>query len=134
MIERRATCACGQLSATCTGAPLRVSVCHCFACKRRTGSAFSLNARYPEAAVVTAGTSRSFERKGDAGGTATSHFCPTCGTTVWYTNSGAAGLVAIPAGGFASLDVPAPTVSVYHDDSRRFGWAVIDCDPLDRIP
>ena len=47
MVVRRAECACGQLSAVCSGEPMRVSVCHCLACKRRTGSAFSYNARFP---------------------------------------------------------------------------------------
>ena len=48
MVTRRAECSCGQLSATCSGEPVRVSVCHCLSCKRRTGSAFSFNARFAE--------------------------------------------------------------------------------------
>ena len=35
---RRASCTCGQLHFDCTGDPVRVSVCHCLACQRRTGS------------------------------------------------------------------------------------------------
>jgi hypothetical protein len=31
---------CGQLTARVTGVPVRVSVCHCLACQRRTGSVF----------------------------------------------------------------------------------------------
>ena len=45
MTTRRAQCSCGQLAAICAGEPVRVSVCHCLECKRRSGSAFSNNAR-----------------------------------------------------------------------------------------
>ncbi|TIT73020.1 MAG: aldehyde-activating protein, partial [Mesorhizobium sp.] len=32
MVTRRAQCSCGQLSATCVGKPVRISVCHCLDC------------------------------------------------------------------------------------------------------
>ena len=44
MITRRAECSCGRLSATCSGEPFRIAVCHCLACKRKTGSAFGFGA------------------------------------------------------------------------------------------
>jgi hypothetical protein len=47
MTTRRAECSCGQLSATCSGQPYRLSVCHCLACKRKTGSAFGFGAGFP---------------------------------------------------------------------------------------
>jgi hypothetical protein len=71
MVTRRAECSCGQLSATCSGEPVRVSVCHCLACKRRTGSAFSFNARFPEDKVSIEGRSAEFTRIGDEGGRVT---------------------------------------------------------------
>ncbi|HEX9905358.1 MAG TPA: aldehyde-activating protein, partial [Propylenella sp.] len=36
MSTRRASCSCGQLSVTCEGEPVRISMCHCLACQRRT--------------------------------------------------------------------------------------------------
>lgn len=42
-----ASCNCGQLSLSVSGDPIRVSVCHCNACQKRTGSAFGVQARYP---------------------------------------------------------------------------------------
>lgn len=35
MTKRRAACCCGQLSVTCEGEPLRISMCHCLACPPR---------------------------------------------------------------------------------------------------
>jgi hypothetical protein len=47
MTARTACCRCKQLSATVTGDPVRVSVCHCLNCKKRSGSAFAVQARWP---------------------------------------------------------------------------------------
>jgi hypothetical protein len=128
MTTRRAECACGQLSATCAGEPVRISVCHCLACKRRTGSAFSFNARFAEADVMIEGRVASFTRTPDGGGEVSSGFCPECGTTVFYRLSAQPGLVAIPAGGFADMSFPPPFVAVY--DERRYGWVEITAEPL----
>lgn len=55
-----ARCGCGALRAICVGAPVRVSVCHCLDCKRRTGSAFSWNARFRSARVRVEGDAASW--------------------------------------------------------------------------
>ncbi|TGQ96184.1 aldehyde-activating protein, partial [Mesorhizobium sp. M4B.F.Ca.ET.203.01.1.1] len=65
MVTRRAECSCGQLSATCSGEPVRISVCHCLDCKRRTGSAFSYNVRFAEADVSIEGRALQFTRVGE---------------------------------------------------------------------
>ncbi len=132
MTTRSATCACGQLTATCIGDPIRTSVCHCLACKQRSGSAFSWNARFTPDNVKISGTSKAFTRTGDEGSHITYHFCPVCGVTVHYAIDADPDLVAIPVGAFASLEVPAPTVSVY-DPSRRAAWLDITADTLKRL-
>lgn len=130
MTERVAGCSCGQLQARCSGEPIRVSVCHCLECKRRTGSAFSWNARYDAANVTVTGQWRSFTRTGVEGSRITQNFCPDCGVTVSYTNSDLAGMIAIPAGCFADPAFPQPAVSVYHADSHLCGWLRIVAEPL----
>ena len=47
MRTRRASCSCGQLTVEVEGDPVRVSICHCLACQRRTGSVFGVQARWP---------------------------------------------------------------------------------------
>ncbi len=115
----KAACACGQLTADTSAEPLRCVVCHCHACRTRTGSAFSLNTRFATDAVTTHGTSKSFTRTGDEGSRITYHFCPDCGVTVWYLNDQIPG-VMIPGGALAPADLPAPALSVY--DARRPDW------------
>jgi hypothetical protein len=46
--EREGSCSCGQLRVTVSGEPVRVSICHCFACQQRTGSSYGYQARFPE--------------------------------------------------------------------------------------
>ena len=131
MTSHRAECSCGQLSAACAGEPGRVAVCHCMACKRRTGSAFGFGAWYREAEVVISGRATEFVRLGDEGSRITFGFCPNCATTLFWRNNRMAGVVAIAAGAFADLAFPTPAVSVYHE-SRRYPWVEITADPLEK--
>jgi hypothetical protein len=121
-IIRKATCSCGQLSALATGEPVRVSICHCLACQKRTGSVFGAQARFPEKSVVVAGESRTYARTADSGHTLTFSFCPVCGATVFYTNDGLPGFVGIPVGAFAEPSFNEPAFSVY--EHSMHAWVV----------
>src|ERR1700683_624420 len=131
MTTRRAECSCGHLSATCSGEPVRVAVCHCLACKRKTGSAFGFGAWFRKHDVLTEGQTAEFVRVGDDGGQVTNRFCPHCGTTVVWGIDTIPDAVAVSAGSFADLSFPPPFVSVYHE-SRRFPWVEIRTEPLEK--
>lgn len=123
MTERVASCRCGQLTATCRGEPVRVSVCHCLECQKRSGSAFAAQARWPNEKVTVAGNAKEWTRAADSGNRVTYRFCPDCGSTVAYTIENWPGVTAIPMGAFAGTDMPAPKFSVY--DDRRHVWVQI---------
>lgn len=95
-------------------------MCHCLACQRRTGSAFSLQARWPSAQVTIEGRAQEYALVGDAGSTATFRFCPTCSATVYFTNDTMPDSIAVPVGAFADPTFPPPQISVY--SSRRHPW------------
>ena len=118
--ERIASCSCGQLTAKVSGEPLRVSICHCLACQRRTGSVFGAQARFRREGVQIQGQSSTYTRIGDSGGSATFHFCPKCGATVHYFIVGREELIAIPVGAFADPTFPPPSFSVYEE--RMHSW------------
>lgn len=122
MSTRLASCSCGQLSAQVTGDPVRISICHCLACQRRTGSVFGEQARFARGHVITSGKSTQFSRVGDEGSRATFHFCPHCGATVWWQAEGLEAYVTIPVGAFADPAFPTPAVSVYEE--RMHAWVV----------
>nr|WP_321360048.1 GFA family protein [uncultured Hyphomonas sp.] len=123
MDVRTASCRCGQLRVTCQGEPVRVSVCHCFACQKRSGSAFAVQARWPDAHVEIEGEFKTWERTADSGHKATYRFCPDCGSTMAYVIDGWPGVTAIPVGNFTDLDFPAPKFSVYED--RKHHWVEV---------
>jgi hypothetical protein len=53
---RRAACSCGQLHLSIEGEPVRISMCHCFECQRRTGAVLSNQARFAREQISFAGT------------------------------------------------------------------------------
>jgi len=121
---RTASCRCGQLRATVTGEPVRVSVCHCLNCKKRSGSAFAAQARWPAGQVAIEGRSNSFERVADSGNRATFHFCPECGSDVHYDINGKFdGQIAIPVGCFDDPFAFTPAYSVWEE--RKHAWVEI---------
>jgi hypothetical protein len=111
------------LTARCAGEPVRISVCHCLECKKRSGSAFSAQARWPEAQVTLSGEAKIWERVADSGHRATYRFCPHCGSTIAYVIEGWPGVIAVPIGAFADPDFPAPGFSVY--EHRQHPWVAI---------
>ena len=127
--SRTATCRCGQLQARCEGEPVRVSVCHCLECQRRSGSAFAAQARWPEEQVTVVGEAKTWERIADSGHRATYRFCPHCGSTIAYVIEGWPGVVAIPLGAFADPTFPAPKFSVY--EHRKHVWTAVLGDDVE---
>lgn len=130
MTTRTARCRCGQLSVACRGEPVRVSVCHCHNCQRRSGSAFAVQARFRAEDVAVAGEARIWHGAGDSGAVASFHFCPVCGATVFYRSPPFPDLVAVAVGAFADAGFPPPRFSVYED--RKHPWVEIAGDAIER--
>ena len=126
MATRDAACSCGQLQVTVEGDPIRISMCHCLACKRRTGSAFGYQARFMSNQVQVAGRYSDYVRVSDDGEERAFHFCPACGATVFYTLADVTDVVAVPIGAFADPTFPPPKVSVY--ESRQHPWVAMNAE------
>ena len=123
MTTRTASCRCGQLRATAKGDPVRVSVCHCLACQKRTGSAFSSQLRWPAECVHVEGQSKQWTRTADSGQKCTYHFCPDCGSTVHYGGGNFPDMIAIPMGAFDDPYIAWPDYSVWEE--RKHEWVEI---------
>jgi hypothetical protein len=132
MTDRTASCRCGQLRASVTGDPVRVSVCHCLNCKKRSGSAFAAQARWPTAQVHIEGSSKTFVMVADSGNSATFHFCPECGSDVYYVNDGKFDdQIAIPLGAFDDPFFLQPRFSVWEE--RKHDWLEILSDEVEHF-
>lgn len=123
-MTRTATCWCGQARAVCEGEPARVSVCHCLNCQQRSGSAFAAQARFGRDRVTLSGVTKIYENTGDSGKWGRFHFCPDCGSTLWYEIEAEPDLIAVPTGNFADPTAFGPPLySAY--EGRKVAWVEV---------
>lgn len=132
MAERVASCCCGQLRVLYAGEITRTSICHCLACQRRTGSAFGVQTRLDRDQARIDGRFTTYQRPTDEGDTVAMHFCPTCGSTVFWELDDLPGCLIVAAGAFADRTLPAPTFSVYEE--RMHPWVVVPKSVTERWP
>jgi hypothetical protein len=131
MATREAACHCGQLRLEVQGDPFVVSICHCLACQRRTGSAFGMQAAFTPDQVRVVGRFSDFLRVSDEADRKEHifHFCPDCGSQVFYTEPTEPDLIVVSVGAFADPSFPPPTESGY--DHRRHPWVALP-DSIER--
>lgn len=123
MTKREARCACGQLRIACSGEPASVSLCHCRDCQRRTGSAYGVAAFFARGDISVSGQFSDYERPADSGYSVLHHFCPACGSTVFWEPSRKPEMVAVAIGAFADPDFPGPGKAVF--EQHRLPWATV---------
>ena len=120
MATHKAACSCGQLRLIADGDPIRVSICHCLECQRRTGSVFGVQARFDAEQLRTEGRSSEYVRISDDGEERIFSFCPECGGTVFFKFPTMPDMIAVPVGVFADPNFPMPIRSIY--ETRRHPW------------
>ena len=132
MTSRHAACSCGQLHLTIKGEPARISMCHCLACQRRTGAVISNQAFFRREQINFAGETRPWTRTAESGRALTFHFCPICGSTVYWEGERFSGYVAVAIGNFAEPSFPPPTIAVW--EQQRHPWVLFPPDtPPERM-
>jgi hypothetical protein len=126
MKERHARCSCGALGLICRGDPALVSLCHCRECQRRTGSTYGIAAFFPRSQVEIRGETTAYRRQADSGFDVTQHFCPRCGSTVYWEPLRKSEMIAVAVGAFADPDFPVPGKQVY--TQHRHPWVAVPVD------
>ena len=121
---REAGCSCGALTLRLRGEPASIVACHCIACQKRTGSVLGVGAYYPEDRVDVSGEAHTYARTSDAGFTFTSHFCPTCGTSLYWESGKNPGLIGVAVGALGDPRFPAPMRSVWEES--KHDWVGVD--------
>jgi hypothetical protein len=119
-----AECACGALKLTVNHSPKLTALCHCLACQRRTGAAFSCNAFYAIECVEITGLSNEFTRIADSGRKVCMHFCPNCGSTVYWKAEAAPSWIGVAVGAFADPSYSPPALSVFEHSKHL--WIMLD--------
>jgi hypothetical protein len=111
-------CHCGAIRYAIDGEPINHALCHCTDCRRSAGAPMVGWTMYPNDAVkVTQGTPKIY-RSSENG---RRHFCPDCGTGLFYTNDVTLPrLIDVQSGTYDNPDaVPA---QAHIQVAERIGW------------
>ena len=102
MVERRGGCVCGGVRFVAHGEPLRITICHCAWCQRRTGTAFGAEVVFDQAKVEMSGTPPARYRhvSDESGRWLDVEFCARCGANLGFTLEAVPGVRTLPAGAF----------------------------------
>jgi hypothetical protein len=119
-MERTARCHCGALTVVAVGEPEWVNICHCKACQRRTGAVLHSGAYFAAAAVTINGASKTYNRPADSGYAISFHFCPECGSNVFWQASRFPRHYGVAVGAFADPTFPSPAFSVWEESRHRW--------------
>jgi hypothetical protein len=117
---KTAACVCGALSVSVLAPPSHIHACACLDCQRRSGSAFTCTAFFPEAQTAIRGEFRSFRRIADSGRTNEAGFCPSCGSSVFSRLEGWPGVLGVAVGCFADPAFEKPGTLYW--TIRQHGW------------
>lgn len=118
-MKHQATCQCGALGISTDRDPDFVAVCNCKACQLRSGSPFGTGAYFPKSAVTIKGDSNTFTRSTDSDRSLTNHFCPSCGTNLFWSLEMRPDHFGISYGCF-STPLPDPARAIW--TSQQHGW------------
>jgi len=111
---------CGALRVEVSADPDAVAACHCGECQRRTGSVFGVGAIFKREHVRSEGPSKIYVRDGQEGRKVKMHFCPTCGTTVFWEADLRPDHIGVAVGAFHDPNFPRPTLSGWEES--KHGW------------
>ncbi|WP_404480399.1 GFA family protein [Novosphingobium sp. BL-52-GroH] len=111
-------CHCGAVRYTVEGQPQHVALCHCGDCRKSSGAPTVAWAAFnsPDF-TLTAGSPSVY----NSSGTAMRHFCPTCGSGLYYVNeANLPGLVDIQVATLDDPDALPPQAQI--QVAERIGW------------
>ena len=90
-------------------------VCHCRACQRRTGSVIHNGSRWLKSQVRVEGEHKISARMAESGFEIRFHFCPNCGSNVFWEGDKTPEFCGITVGSFADPKFPAPSFAVWEE-------------------
>ncbi len=125
MAEQRASCQCGGLQLAITAEPEMVMACHCQACQKRTGSPFGTGLYFQRDVVTIAGEHRDWVRNVTDDRRVINHFCPSCGSTVFWEADLRPHIIGIAMG---AMDTPKPTPGMTIWTEEKQDWVTLPED------
>ena len=117
-------CACGAIRYATQHTPVFQNHCQCRDCQRRSGAPFSVGTFFPAGAVTISGATTEYTRTADSGGKVHQHFCPNCGSTVYWKADNLPDMIGVSVGAMADPCYPPPLRSVF--EQSKHAWVQID--------
>jgi hypothetical protein len=117
MVKITGSCLCGQLHYSGDTEIMGAMSCHCDACRKATGAAYSTNLFVKEADFTIAGETLEFQHKSDSGSTMTKINCATCGSPTFGRNTNREGMLTLRAGTVDQKDLIKPAGYVYCENA-----------------
>ena len=115
----KGSCHCGAVEFELNRKPKLTVNCHCDACKKRNGSAFSTYAAVPEkdlSVIKGEETIKQYEIKDEG----IKHFCAECGSPIYNKNLRYPGLYMIYYGALEHASEFTPTFNVYCESKHKW--------------
>lgn len=116
-MRHHAECQCGQLTVDSDTDPDFVVACNCRACQRRTGAPLGGGLYFPKPVLSISGTSSTWTRTAPSGRALVNHFCPDCGTTVYWSLEMRPDHLGVAYGSFTT-PVPAPDRAIWTQEKH----------------
>jgi hypothetical protein len=130
-----AECQCGQLKIRLSGDPEYVSSCCCQACQRRTGALVGVTAFFAKEQLADQqGKASDFRRIVASGKPLDYHFCPQCGSTIWWEPQARPGRIAVAAGCIADAQFPPPQRMIWTEHRHPFVMVPDDLPLFEQAP
>lgn len=125
MAEHRATCQCGALAVSASADPDAVVACNCVQCQKRTGAPFGVGGYFRKDVLTITGTASTWGRVAPTGRALVNHFCPTCGTALYWTLEMRPDHIGVALGAF---DTPplVPERAIW--TTEKHGWVEFPAD------
>ncbi|NWG91124.1 MAG: GFA family protein [Parvularculaceae bacterium] len=131
-------CACGALRYELAAPPLMIYNCHCTNCQKITGSAFTVAAAVPEAALTfVKGAPKRVEWNADSGNRRFGLFCGDCGTRIANGQVPSIGMLSLRAGTFDDTGWVEPVGDIWTKSAQKwvkFGGLTAEGQPKDYSP
>lgn len=119
-------CSCGALRFT-VERYLYAQLCHCDACRKRTGSAYGISVVIENVAILDfRGEARTFKRVADSGNPVEYDFCPGCGSVIRWRVAALQDRQVFAGGAFDDPGAFNIVGEMY--TARALPWARIGCE------